>query len=60
MTLQCVLPMSVFGGADAETFCVNLTTEQAENLIANMGDALDKIYDLEDAAPFELFRPSNN
>jgi hypothetical protein len=65
MTLQCVFPMSVFGGADAETFSVNLTTDQAECLMNNLDEALQQIYYIEDFSPpplnlFKLSINSNN
>lgn len=62
MMMQCVFPMSVFGGADAETFSVNLTTDQMENLMNNLDEALQQIYYIEDFSPppLNIFKPSIN
>jgi hypothetical protein len=62
MKLQVLLPMELFGGADADHFAMNLSTEQAEMLLANLSDALDEVYEIEDhtAPPLNLFKLSIN
>ena len=60
MMLSCLLPLELLAAANATHFALIMTTEQTEELIVRLSDALDEVYEMEDASPLARFNPSNN